>query len=153
MLLIKDKIGAVMPGVPTISDKYDVMSGIVDTKAVFEGQLVDLETLLKDGKVKAASTTTKRAGVVMHQNVKLETPEESKGLQTFKPGEVVGVCIKGFVTALAHKDHDGTALKLQDEEIKHDGSTELTALTNIFQTGKLESNKQLDKKIVEVEVK
>lgn len=153
MLLIKDKIGAIMPGVPIFSDKYDVISGIVDTKEVFEGQLVDLETLFKDGKVKAASASTKKAGVVMHQNVKLETPEESKKLQRFKPGKVVGVCIKGFVTALAHKDHNGLSLKLEDEEIKHDGPIHLDQLTNIFQTGKIESNEQLDKKIVVVEVK
>lgn len=152
-MIIKDKLTANIPGTATFVDKYDVLSGIVGAENVFAGQLVDIDKILKDGVIEKATAATKRAGVVTHQQVKPTTAEEQKTIQTFKPGEVAGVCIRGFILAVAHKDDNGTSLKLENNEIKHDGSVDLALTTNIILTGKSQLVDKYEKKLVEVEVK
>ena len=93
-MIIKDKLTANIPGTATFVDKYDVLTGIVGAESVFAGQLVDIDKILKDGVIEKATAATKRAGVVTHQQVKPTTAEEQKTIQTFKSGEVAGVCIR-----------------------------------------------------------
>lgn len=155
-LIIKDKIQNVIPGTPTISDKYDVMTGKASVDMV-AGQVVDIDKLFETGEVKTASSSTKRLGVVMHQNIKLENPlEPSPALQTFRKGEIVGICVKGYVTALADKAFDlstFTSFKLDDKgNLKNDGTIEIPT-TNVTVTYSGELVKVLDKKLVEVEIK
>lgn len=149
-LIIKNKIGNVLVGTPTVSDKYDVITATVGNTVVKSGQIVAFDNIFKEGEkpvVIEPTETSKYIGVVMHQNIHLE--EKSKEPQEFQPGEVVGICIKGFVTALGKKGVviDGD-LKIKNGQLDETGTV---TLKNIKATGYKQELKNYS--IVEVEIK
>lgn len=159
MAFLNNKIKQLHPGAPTLLNAYNVLSATVGDKKLFEGQLVDLDVVYAIGKAQAPTATTKRVGVVTHQAVHLNLDLASEN-QQFLPGEVVGICVNGFISVLANKEFDkSTPLKLESETnpvIKKDGAVVLSAVTNLVFTGKEESISYKDKgdfKVFEVEIK
>lgn len=151
-LLIKNKIGFNIAGAPTISDKYDVISGVVGDEALKAGQIVEYDEVFKEGSmplVKPVKASSKFVGVLMHQNVKVTLGHDEP--QVFNPGDVVGICVQGYVTALADKTFDLTAVKVDEttKVLKTDGTVDLSD-KNIILTGAQSTLK--DSKLVEVEV-
>lgn len=145
-LIIKDKIGNVIAGTPTFSDKYDVITAVVGAKEVKAGQIVAYDEVFKGNGnplIKDVEADSKYIGVVTHQNIKVEL--ESTEPQVFKPGDIVGICIKGFITALGKKGV--TENKVKDGLLDPAG----IEISNIKLTGYKTEKDDFD--ILEVEIK
>lgn len=100
-LIIKDKIPMFIIGYPTVSDKYNVQGGVLDSNSA----VVQFGDLVKFGSTtgyySAASTlaaATDIAGFVLATNVKLalDWPATSAGVKTL-PGEAFNLLINGFL--------------------------------------------------------
>ena len=154
-LIIKNKIGNILPGTPTMSDKYDVITALCDKDGRIAGTFVQYENVFKGksniGDVNANSSMN---GIISHQNVHLEF--DSSKLQTYKANEVLGICVKGFITALAKEDLGDVN---STTEVKVESSTGLLAkagditISNARLTGYKYYMKDIDKYIYEVELK
>lgn len=100
-MIIKDKISMLRKGYPTVSDKYNVAGGILQTGSadVPFGELVAYGSQV--GYYKAATSITdvaEIAGVVLATNVKLSGvwPDENQaGL--VKPGEAFNLMLDGYI--------------------------------------------------------
>lgn len=94
-LIIKDKFPMMMAGYPTVSDKYNVLGGILegDTDVEF-GTLVQYGDTT--GYYKAATSKDNLAGFVLATNVKLN---ETFAGDTVKvhPGEAFNLLLDGFI--------------------------------------------------------
>jgi len=100
-MIIKDKISMLRKGYPTVSDKYNVAGGILQTGSadVPFGELVAYDSQV--GYYKAATSVTgvaDIAGVVLATNVKLSGvwPDENQaGL--VKPAEAFNLMLDGYI--------------------------------------------------------
>lgn len=154
-LIIKNKIGNIIPGTPTISDKYDVITALCDKDGRVAGTFIQYENVFKgNSTIENVNATSSLNGIIIHQNVHLEV-NPSK-LQTYKANEVLGVCVKGFVTALAKEDLGDINSK---SPVKVEAATGFLAkegdvtIENVRFTGYKYYMKDLDKYIYEVEIK
>lgn len=100
-LIINDKIRQLMPGYPTVSDKYNVAGAILaGDEPVKFGQLVQLADT--NGYFEAISETTTLAdvsnlgGFVVATNVKLAEGFPGTTVQV-NPGEAFNLLVNGFI--------------------------------------------------------
>ena len=154
-LIIKNKIGNVIPGTPTISDKYDVITALCDKDDRVAGTFVQYENVFKgNSNIGDVNSTSTLNGIISHQNVHLEF--DSSKLQTYRANEILGICVKGFITALAKEDLGNIT---SATEVKVESSTGLLAtagdvtIKNVRFTGYKYYMKDIDKYIYEVEIK
>lgn len=100
-MILNTSIKKLMKGYPTVSDKYDVTGGILDTTsaAVEFGTVMAYTTV--DGvfaPVATATTVDRVAGVALSPNVKLTDTWHSASQETLiQPGEAVNLCFNGFM--------------------------------------------------------
>ena len=99
--ILNTRIKKLMKGYPTVSDKYDVTGGTLDTaSAAIEFGTVMAYTSV-DGvytPITSATTTAQVVGVALSPNVKLTDSWHSATSETLiQPGEAVNLCFNGFM--------------------------------------------------------
>lgn len=98
-LIIKDKIRQFIKGYPTMSDKYNVLGGILaGSSAVNFGELVVYSSTSGYFEKPAATGTTAAdiAGIVVATNVKLAENWPGTTVQV-NPGEAFNLLVNGYV--------------------------------------------------------
>ena len=137
-MILNTSITKLMKGYPTISDKYDVVGGILGgTEAVEVGTLLAYDSTL-GVYVPAADDATNVAGVAVAGNVKLTDSWNGDGKTYVQPGEAVNCCIRGFVAV----ELDTAATPAVNAAVKlNAGKPSVatgTAISNFYFTGCVE---------------
>lgn len=151
MLIIKDKINALMKGYPTVSDKYNVAGAtlVKNSAPVAFGELVKFsDTKGYYEAITEEVTMDQIAGFVLATNVKLNTiyPEggvEVKGGEAFNlvlPNSYLAVeleadAVEGNIVA-----NKAVAVKLATGKLTTSGVASATNLPNVVFTGTYEKH-------------
>lgn len=122
-MIIKKSIQKLIPGFPTVSDKYNVQGGILDPNLDTPEPGVLPGVALYTAGIGAAPGTyspvggsdTAFMGVLLGTNVKLATqyPAGPNYLAGFKAGEAINVMLEGYVAVLTNLD-PARALPIQE---------------------------------------
>lgn len=141
MMIIKDKIPMFISGYPTVSDKYDVMGGILEGD-----KEVEFGTLVAHGSATGyyvpATSAANVAGFVLGTNVKLASDWPNSGANV-KPGEAFNLLLKGFIAVpLAKEATEGSIVANADVYVTTSGevSTSGTELEGAVFTGMYEKH-------------
>lgn len=100
-MILNTSIKKLMKGYPTVSDKYDVTGGVLDSTSAaiaFGTVMIYTDTSGVFAPIAAASTVADVAGVALSPNVKLTDTWHSNSQETLiQPGEAVNLCFNGFM--------------------------------------------------------
>lgn len=151
-LIINEKFPMFMSGYPTVSDKYDVIGGILEGNKTAEfGTLVSYGSTT--GYYVPATSAANVAGFIVGTNVKLATDWPNGGANV-KPNEAFNLLLHGFIAVpLAKAATEGSITANADVYVTASGevSTEGTELVGATFTGMYE--KHGDVIVAEVYVK